>query len=145
MLCYSRCCGRVCYVCTLGIRVYMYVLHFQLLSFLLRISSLSLPVPLVNSVTQPLVIIIIPLLRIPPFFVRRCTYGTSILLCWFILLRISILFPSFLFPPRLPHRLHNPLILLILPLIPLHIILIRNLLNLPPIPIRFVDQRFPFL
>ena len=61
--------------------------------------------------------------------------GNSLLISLFILL----------FPLRLPllshfgHRLHDSLILLILPLIPLDIILIRNLLDFPPIPIRFVD------
>lgn len=48
-------------------------------------------------------------------------------------------------PPNLRHRLHHPFILLILHLIPLDIILIRNLLDLPSIRIRFVDERFPFL
>lgn len=48
-------------------------------------------------------------------------------------------------PPHLGHRLRHSFILLILHLIPLDIIFIRNLFDLPPIPIRLVDQGFPFL
>ena len=74
---------------------------------------------------------------LPPFHQAR-----NLVLLPLLILLLPLRLPL---PPRLPPRLHNPLILLILPLIPLYIILIRNLLNLPSIPIRFIDQRFPFL